>query len=328
MSTNARDWLPPGKVAAVCMSVDDVHPTAPIAGEPVGDIARNALVYLDWLTHRHPLLRVTLFTTADWRSRSAEPTRHWRRRLPLVRHAFHASDVLPRGALRLDRHVEFTAWLRNLRNVDFGIHGLHHVRRGPAYLQEYAGCSPRRCRQMIVEARRIMTAAGLPVVAGLTPPAWTAPSALLAAMAELDMLFISSARDLDTPIAPGAMARGSGLRDVSLITPQLLPFGRLIHFTTNFQATSSIDRAMAILECGGLLGIKAHLLKRFGSYVALDGLDDRYVEYLDQLCARIEDRFGDRVWWTTMSEIAERMRAGSPMRSGAEPESEPVEVAS
>jgi hypothetical protein len=124
------------------------------------------------------------------------------------------------------------------------------------------------------------------------------------------------------------MARGSGLRDVSLITPQLLPFGRLIHITTNFQATSSIDRAMAILECGGLLGIKAHLLKRFGSYVALDGLDDRYVEYLDQLCARIEDRFGDRVWWTTMSEIAERMREGSPMRSGAEPEPEPVEVAS
>ena len=117
------------------MSVDDVHPTAPIAGEPAGDAARNALEHLEWLTHRHPLLRVTLFTTADWRSRSAEPTRRWRRRLPIVRHAFHASDVLPRGTLRLDRHVEFTAWLRTLRNVDFGIHGLHHVRRGPAYLQ-------------------------------------------------------------------------------------------------------------------------------------------------------------------------------------------------
>ena len=302
------DWLPPGKVAAVCMSVDDVHPTAPIAGEPVGGVARNALAHLEWLTHRHPLLRVTLFTTADWRSRSAAPTRHWRRRLPIVRHAFHASDVLPRGTLRLDRHVEFTAWLRSLRNVDFGIHGLHHVRRGPAYLQEYAGCSARRCRQMIVEARRIMTAAGLPFVAGITPPAWTAPPALLTAMADLDMAFVSSARDLDTPIAAGAMARGSGLRDVSLIAPQMLPFGRLVHVPTNFQATSSADRAMAVLACGGVLGIKAHLLKRFGSYVALDGLDAPYVESLDRLFARIEDDYGNGVWWTTMSELAERMR--------------------
>jgi hypothetical protein len=93
----AADWLPPGKVAAVCMSVDDVHPTAPMAGEPVGNAARNALGHLEWLIHRHPRLRVTLFTTADWRSRSAAPTRQWRRRLPIVRHAFHASDVLGRG---------------------------------------------------------------------------------------------------------------------------------------------------------------------------------------------------------------------------------------
>ena len=153
-----------------------------------------------------------------------------------------------------------------------------------------------------------MTAAGLPVVDGITPPAWTAPPALLAAMAELDMLFVSSARDLDTPIAPGALARGSGLRDVSLLTPQVLPFGRLVHVTTNFQATSSIERAMAILACGGLLAIKAHLLKRFGSYVALDGLDGPYAEYLDRLFTRIEDDYGDRVWWTTMGEIAGRMR--------------------
>jgi hypothetical protein len=304
-------WLPPGKVAAVCMSVDDVHPTAPIAGEPIGDAARNALALLEWLIRRHPRLRVTLFTTADWRSRSAEPASDWRTRLPIVRHACHASDVWPRGTLRLDRHAEFTAWLRNLPNVDFGIHGLHHVRRGPAYLQEYAGCSPRRCRRMIVEARRIMIAAGLPFVEGITPPAWTAPAALLTAMAELDMLFVSSARDLETPIAPGALARGSGLRDVSLLTPQRLPFGRLVHIPTNFQATSSLDRAMSILECGGLLGIKAHVVKRLGSYVALDGLDGPYVEYLDRLFTRIEDDYGDRVWWTTMSEIAELMRQGT-----------------
>lgn len=311
-------WLPPGKAAAICMSVDDVHATAPQAGEAVGDIAKCALEHVAWLTERHPQLRVTLFTTPDWRTTSAYPTRRWRGTLPLVSHAFHAAEILPRGTLRLDRHTAFAAWLRGLRNVDFAVHGLHHVRRGPAYLQEFAGRSERRCRRIIVEARRILTAAGLPIVNGLAPPAWTAPPALLSAMAGLDMSFICSSRDLDTPIAPAALSRGSGMRDVSLIAPQRLPFGRLVHIPTNFQGTSSIDRAMAILECGGLLAIKAHLLKRFKTYVALDGLDRPYAEHLDQVCARIEDRYGDRVWWTTMNEIAGRMRSLD----------EPVEAAS
>ena len=47
--------------------------TAPIAGEAVGDAARHALAHLEWLIGRHPLLRVTLFTTPDWRSRAAAP---------------------------------------------------------------------------------------------------------------------------------------------------------------------------------------------------------------------------------------------------------------
>jgi len=305
------NWLPGQATAAVCFSVDDLHPTAGHDAEPVGDGARRAIAHLEWLLARHPQLRVTLFTTPDWRSRSAAPTRRWRGTLPLVRHLCHAADVLPRGTLRLDRHRSFVAWLRGLPRVDFGIHGLHHVRRGPAYLQEYAGRSRRQCRRMIVRAQQIMTAAGLPVVPGIAPPAWTSPQALLAAMADLDLHFITSARDLETPIAAGAVTHGSGLRGVSLIAPQMLPVGRLVHVTTNFQATSSPDRAMAILRHGGLIGIKAHLLKRFGSYVALDGLDREYVEYLDRLFTRIEDACGPRIWWTTLADVAARVRVGT-----------------
>lgn len=302
-------WLPPKTTAAVCMSVDDVHPTAAADGARVGDVARRALAHLEWLLDRHPQLRVTLFTTPDWRSRSAHPTRRWRHRLPVLRQGCYASDVLPRGTLRLDRHHDFVTDLRGLRGVDFGIHGLHHVRRGPAHLQEYHGRSAWRCRRMLVEAQRIFASAALPIVPGLTPPAWTAPPALLTAMADLDMRFVSSARDLDTPIAPDARTHGSGLRGVSLVYPQRLPYGRLVHVATNFQATSSIERAMSVLACGGLLGIKAHLLKRFGPYVALDGLDRTYVEYLDQLFTRIEDEYAERVWWTTMAAVADRLPA-------------------
>jgi hypothetical protein len=56
-----------------------------------------------------------------------------------------------------------------------------------------------------------------------------------------------------------------------------------------------------------LLSVKAHLLKQFGSYEALDGLDRAYVEYLDRVFGEIEDRFGDAVWWTSMSEITSRV---------------------
>ena len=38
-----RAWLPPGRIAAVCLSVDDVHPTAAIDGRAAGDVAREAL---------------------------------------------------------------------------------------------------------------------------------------------------------------------------------------------------------------------------------------------------------------------------------------------
>lgn len=48
----------------------------------------------------------------------------------------------------------------------------------------------------------------------------------------------------------------SGLTGTSLIEPQW-GCGGLVNFTTNYQATSTIDRAKAIVDHGGLLAIKA-----------------------------------------------------------------------
>src|SRR5205085_6686774 len=59
-------WLPPDKCGAICLSVDDVHP-APGAAEALGHIR--------WLQARHPRLRVTFFTTPDWRTIEPYPTR-------------------------------------------------------------------------------------------------------------------------------------------------------------------------------------------------------------------------------------------------------------
>jgi hypothetical protein len=279
---------------AVCFSVDDVHP-APVAP--------RALEHVRWLQQRHPQLRVTLFTTADWRTRDPFPTRRWLSRIPIVRDRVFMVDMHPRGTFRLDRHESFCAMLRAWKGAEVALHGLHHVTRGMQPVLEFANRSPAQCRATIDEAMRIFDDAGVPFIRGMGAPGWHAPPPLLEAMCAAGFKFIASARDLDTPIAPGARTRGSGMKNVSLIEPQRLDSG-LMHFAVNFQATSAIERAFTILEAGGLLSIKAHLLAESGAYRALDGLTERYRDYLDRVFCAIEDRFGDEVWWTSMGEMA------------------------
>jgi len=177
------------------------------------------------------------------------------------------------------------------------------VRTGVHPVLEFENRTRDECRAMLRDAMAIFDAARLPFVPGMSPPGWIAPPPLLDAMRDAGLAFVSSARDLETPIARDAMANGSGLRSVSLVRPQRIEPG-LLHVPVNFQATSSIDRALAILECGGLLSIKAHLLAKSGSYVALDGLTTEYRESLDRVFSAIEERFGDYVWWTSMGELA------------------------
>ena len=279
---------------AVCFSVDDVHP-APVAAEALGHVR--------WLQERHPQLRVTLFTTPDWRTLDPYPTRRLLSRLPFVRERIFTVAVHPRGTYRLDRHDDFCALLRGWRDAEVALHGLQHVRTGMRPVLEFAGRSRDDCRATLNEAMAIFDDARLPFVRGMSPPGWEAPPPLLEAMADAGFAFVASARDLDTPVTGDAMANGSGLRGVPLIHPQRIEPG-LWHFPTNFQATSPLERALAILECGGLLSIKAHLLAQSGSYRALDGLTPQYRDYLHRIFSTIEERFGDDVWWTSMGEMA------------------------
>jgi Uncharacterized protein conserved in bacteria (DUF2334) len=288
-------WLPETKRAAVCLSVDDVHP-APVA--------REALGHVQWLQERHPQLRVTLFTTPDWRTLDPYPTRSLLTRIPILRDRLFTVRRHPRGTFRLDRHEAFCAFLREWPGAEVAMHGLHHVRSGVRPVLEFEGRSRAACRATIEAAKRIFEEARLPIAPGMGPPGWHATPELLDAMRDCGLTFVASARDLETPITPDAVANGSGLHGVSLVRPERLSEG-LVHFPTNFQATSPIKRATAILDCGGLLSIKAHLLAESGSYRALDGLTSEYRDVLDRLLCMVEDRFGDDLWWTSMGEMAE-----------------------
>jgi hypothetical protein len=301
-------WLPEGKSAAVCFSVDDVHPsTSADAYEAGGDLKAGALGRVAELQRRHSKLQVTLCVTPNWRLESLTPFPVVRY-LPWLRRRLHWTRLAPPDRFRIDRHPGFVDYLNGLQRTEIVLHGLHHAHRGPLFATEFQDETESQCRDAIEQGVAIFNAAGLRFTRGYVPPAWNAPPALIAALASLDFVYLSSARDLRTPIAPQARAAMSGLTGVSLIYPELLTGSELVHLTCNFQATSPPERAMQILRLGGVLHVKAHIFKAGGGHVMLDGLDELYANYLDALFGAVESEFGSRLWWTTLSEVASAYR--------------------
>jgi peptidoglycan/xylan/chitin deacetylase (PgdA/CDA1 family) len=309
-AVGVASWLPPGKTCAICFSIDDVHPgRADLGFDAGGDLAAGALGHVLRLAEAHAELRTTLCVTPDWRARSPYPTRRLLAALPGLARYFYLSERWPAGTMRLDRHPQFIDFLRAIPRAEIVPHGLHHIQKGHNGPVEFENADYEECRDALTRIDSIMAAAGVEAVPGHSPPGWAAPEPLRRAMRDHGLRFIASARDVRTPIAPGALTAMSGLSGQPLIAPGLTPEG-LVHIPANFQATSEIDRAFAILDVGGLLSIKAHVAKRVGSYVALDGLDDDYTAYLDTILARCTDRHGDGIWWASMGEIAERVLGG------------------
>ena len=308
-----RDWLPAGKRAAVVFTIDDVHPgKSSEYYDGGGDLGKGALGHVQALLERHPYLNVTLFTTADWREISPMPTNRLSRiaaKIPLVRDRLYISKVLPEGARRIDRFPEFISYLRSLPRAEIGLHGLHHIHPGPMLHVEFQDESARVHRAKLVRMLEIFDASKLPYVRGMCPPGWNAPEPLIHAMDELGFEFVASARDIRTDIVPQATTNMSGLKGASLIYPSRIANTNLLHFTTNFQATSRWERAKAIIDAGGLLAVKAHIVKDALGFIAIDGVDAVYCNFLDLFFERLHREYGDSLWWTTMGQMAKHLRS-------------------
>ena len=303
-----ESWLPPGKRAAVVWSIDDVHPGRSAEHyDGGGDLGKGALGLVTRLLERHPYLHVTLFTTADWREIS--PTPHpLLSRVPGLLDQIYLSRILPEGTRRIDRHPEFIAYLKAMPRTEIGLHGLHHIHRGPRLHVEFQDESVAEHKRKLDQMLEIFNASGLRYVRGMCPPGWNAPPRLLTAMDQIGLAFVASARDIKTDISPTAMTDMSGLKGCSLIYPSRVAGTKLVHVTSNFQATSPWERARAVVEAGGLLAVKAHIIKDAMGHIALDGVDQIYCNFLDMVFARLHAEYGEALWWTTMSEIADRVR--------------------
>jgi hypothetical protein len=305
-------FLPEGKRAAVVFTIDDVHPgRSSDAYEAGGDLGAGALGHVERLLEQHPDLHVTLFTTADWRELSPVPTRKLLARVPGLRDRVYLTRILPEGTMRLDRHPGFVSYLRSLPRTEVALHGLHHVHRGPRVPVEFQDQDAATCAAMLRSAFAIFESAGLDRPRGMTPPGWNVPGGLAAAMVAVGLDYVASARDIRTPVETGATASMSGLHGVPLYAPASIESGRLVHVPANFQATNPIERAIDIVEAGGLLSVKAHIVKTAFGHVQLDGMDDLYRNYLDALFGELRRRYGDSLWWTTAGELAARTRAAA-----------------
>ena len=303
----ASSWLLPGKQAALCFTIDDVHPgRSSDAYEAGGDLSQGALGHVEWLCQRHPQLHVTLFVTPDWREISPFPTRKFLSSLPFLRNQLYLAKTLPAETMLLSRHPEFVTYLKSLPRVDCALHGLHHINKGFKIMEEFGGRDQRECQSMLQEALDIFEKVHLPRSPGMCPPGWGLSDDLAEAMIAVGLQFVTSARDLRTPITGDAVNAMSGRLGVSLIYPEWIMNHRLLHFATNFQATSTFDRAEQVIALNGLVAVKAHIIKKAFGHVALDGMDKAYRDYLHELFCRLEDRFAESLWWTSMAQITSR----------------------
>ena len=235
-------WYRPGKSAAVIMSVDDIFPgTSQSAYEAGGDLERGALGRLLWLLERHAQLQLTLFVTPDWRRISAVPHRIWRH-VPWLRDRMYLVSVLPKGTMDIRNHPQFVAFLNAMPRTEIALHGLHHVNVGHAVSVEFQHRDHDACIHMLTEAMRIFEESGLRHVRGLQPPGWTCGPPLQQACRDVGIEWVTSARDIFTPVSQVAKTAMSGLSGVSMLFPERIA-PRLLHISTNFQATSTPDRA-------------------------------------------------------------------------------------
>ena len=229
-------WYRPGKSAAVIMSVDDIFPgTSQSAYEAGGDLERGALGRLLWLLERHAQLQLTLFVTPDWRRISAVPHRIWRH-VPWLRDRMYLVSVLPKGTMDIRNHPQFVAFLNAMPRTEIALHGLHHVNVGHAVSVEFQHRDHDACIHMLTEAMRIFEESGLRHVRGLQPPGWTCGPPLQQACRDVGIEWVTSARDIFTPVSQDAKTAMSGLSGVSMLFPERIA-PRLLHISTNFQAT-------------------------------------------------------------------------------------------
>lgn len=313
--SNARTqplFLPEGKKAAICFSIDDIHPgKSTDAYEAGGDLSKGTMGLLEDLMSRHQELKMTVFLTADWRMIHPFVTRKTLARIPVLRDKLYLTPVLPKGTMQLRKHPEFVKYISEFPRTEIAFHGLYHSHKGMIPNLEFQEQSEEEFKCILDQIEEEFKVCGFDYSYGICPPNWLAPDNLIRALGKKNFNYLASARDLFTEISPEAKTNMSGMKGVSLIYPEWIANNTLVHLPANFNATRKIERAIAIIENGGILSIKGHIVKDLQGHILYDGIDEVYMNYLDTLFRILKDKYGDQLWFASMGEIASEFRKQS-----------------
>jgi predicted deacetylase len=124
--------------------------------------------------------------------------------------------VLPKGTMDIRNHPKFVAFLNAMPRTEIALHGLHHINRGRSVSVEFQRQDRATCAAIQTEALQIFEESGLRYVRGLQPPGWTCTLALQQACRDVGIEWMSSTRDILTPVSKDAKTAMSGLNAVSI----------------------------------------------------------------------------------------------------------------
>jgi peptidoglycan/xylan/chitin deacetylase (PgdA/CDA1 family) len=191
--------------------------------------------------------------------------------------------------------------------VEIGIHGCFHFHVIPPYSSEFKHLSEQEARKRIRIAVKKLAQAGIPFVKGFAPPGWGVSRSLLKVLAEEGFIYIAGSADFMSPVHAKAVSKEAGLKEVPLIFPSKV-FSNLINVPRNWTPhRNDLDRALKIIELGGLLGMHMHVENKYhGTYLG-NGITVQNIRRLEKLLDVIESIFGSSTDFLTFSEVALRM---------------------
>jgi peptidoglycan/xylan/chitin deacetylase (PgdA/CDA1 family) len=315
---------------AIVIGIDDVHPEPSLDGSDCGgDLDRGALGLLENFLQRYRNVKVTLFVTPC----------HMFLPQPLGIERLHriarsilgdiADCVFYRFFIRrfepnrydIEKSKAFSLYLASLvkrRQVEIGIHGCFHFHVIPPYSSEFKHLSEQETRRRIRIAVKKLARARISFVKGFAPPGWGVSRSLLKVLAEEGFIYIAGSADFMSPVHVKAVSKEAGLKGVPLIFPSRV-FSNLINVPRNWTPhRNDLNRALKIIELGGLLGIHMHVENEYhGTYLG-NGITVQNIRRLEKLLDAIESIFGGSVDFLTFSEVAYHMnKEGNSLRPEA-----------
>lgn len=310
--------------AAFNINLDDIHPERNIDGiDCGGDLEKGVFKFIVNMLQVHPYVKITFFVTPNWIFKEYVLAKFYQKmfRKPVSKWSpilCNISGILGKvlvkkwenGMFRLDleRHDKFATWMRDgiyCGWLEVANHGLYHFQETFPYKAEFAHLDYNECKHRLIEANKIFVKAKIPCSKGMRAPSYAYTENLCRALDGLGYVYFANSADYKTSPSENAKCSGLGLKNLSLIFPDVYRPYNFLALPANYaMGTSAPSRAFKIISSGGLVSLKGHIEDEYGgSSIASALTRDNYNKTI-KLLRKINKRYGRKIWYATLENIA------------------------